>query len=119
MDAAFSDTPSSRLIASAQSAPEVTDASGRRIALRRLTALDKLRLFKAAGPGLSQNQPWLGMAVLAASVAAMDDIPVPPPSSEAQIESLVSRLGDIGLAAIGTALAADAAPIDIAAHAGN
>jgi len=113
------DTPSSRLIAAAQAAPEVTDSQGRRIALRRLTALDKLRLFKAAGPGLSQNQPWLGMAVLAASVAAIDDIPVPPPGTEAQIEALVARLGDPGLAAIATGLDAAAPPVELAAHAGN
>jgi hypothetical protein len=113
------DTPSARLIAAAQAAPEVTDAQGRRLALKRLTALDKLRLFKAAGPGLSQNQPWLGMAVLAASVAAIDDIPVPPPGTEAQIEALVARLGDPGLAAIATGLDSAAPPVDLAAHAGN
>ncbi len=114
-----STTPSGRLIAAAQAAPEVTDSNGRRLALRRLTALDKLRLFKAAGPGLSQNQPWLGMAVLAASVAAIDDIPVPWPSTEGQIEALVSRLGDAGLAAVATGLTATETPVDVAAHAGN
>jgi phage FluMu protein gp41 len=113
------DTPSSRLIAAAQDAPEVTDAAGRRIALRRLTALDKLRLFKAAGPGLSQNQPWLGMAVLAASVAAIDDIPAPFPASEAQIEALVQRLGDAGLSAVATGLDSAAPALDVAAHSGN
>ena len=59
-------------------------------------ALDKLRLFKAAGPvSLRTNQPWLGMAMLACSVAAIDDVPVPPRrSTRQQIEALVSRLGD-------------------------
>ena len=76
-DAAVSDTPSARLIAAAQAAPDATDAAGRRIALRRLTALDKLRLYKAAGPALAQNAPWMGVALLAASVTAIDDIPVP------------------------------------------
>jgi hypothetical protein len=99
------DTPSSRLIAAAQSAPTVTDTSGRRLALRRLTALDKLRLFKAAGPALAQNQLWLGMAVLAASVSMIDDVPVPAPANEAQIEAMVSRLGDEGIAAVAAALA--------------
>jgi hypothetical protein len=78
---------------------------GRRLVLRRLTALDKLRLFKAAGPALAQNQLWLGMAVLAASVSMIDDIPVPPPASEAQIEAMVARLGDDGIAAVAAALA--------------
>ena len=98
------DTPSARLVAAAQAAPEAVDRQGRRLALRRLTALDKLRLFKAAGPVLAQNQPWLGMAVLACSVCAIDDVPVPAPGSEGQIEALVQRLGDDGIAAVAAAL---------------
>jgi hypothetical protein len=115
-----SSTPSARIIASAQAAPCVTDAQGRRLQLRRLTALDKLRLFKAAGPALSQNTSWLGMAVLAASVAAIDDVPVPAPASEQQIEALVGRLGDAGIAAIGATLVeAQPGAAQVAATAGN
>ncbi len=96
-------TPSEVVLAGAV-APVVTDAGGRRIALRRLTALDKLRLFKAAGPDLSQNQPWLGMAVLACSVTSIDDVPMPTPATEQQIEAMVARLGDSGIAAVAEAL---------------
>jgi hypothetical protein len=98
------DTPSARLIAAAQAAPEARDAEGRVLTLRRLTALDKLRLFKAAGPALSANQHWIGMAVLACSVTAIDGVPVPAPATEAQIEQLVARLGDAGIAAVASAL---------------
>jgi hypothetical protein len=59
------------------------------------------------------------MAVLAASVAAIDDVPVPAPASEGHIEALVSRLGDPGLSAVASGLAADTVPLDLAAHAGN
>jgi hypothetical protein len=113
-------TPSARVIAAAQAAPSVTDELGRRLQLRKLTALDKLRLFKAAGPGLAQNPPWLGMAVLAASVTAIDDVPIPAPATEQQIEALVGRLGDAGIAAIGEALA-EVRPTasEVAAAAGN
>jgi hypothetical protein len=97
-------TPSARLMAAAEAATEAVDRSGRRLALRRLTALDKLRLFKAAGPVLAQNQPWLGMALLACSVTAIDEVPVPPPVNEAQIEALVRMLGDHGIAAAAGAL---------------
>jgi hypothetical protein len=112
------ETPAARLIATAQSAPITTDAEGRVLALRRLTALDKLRLFKAAGPALAQNHLWLGMATLACSVVAIDDIPVPTPANEAQIEALVAKLGDAGINAIATALAPPD-PMDVATHAGN
>ena len=97
----------------------ITDTQGRRLELRKLTALEKLRMFKAAGPHLAQNQPWLGMAVLACSVAAIDDVPVPMPASEALIEALVQRLGDDGINAVAAALAPDPGAADIAANAKN
>ncbi len=113
-------TPSATIIAAATAAPTVTDAAGRRITLHRLTALDKLRLFKAAGPLLSQNQHWLGMAALACSVSAIDNVPVPPPATEQQIEAMVARLGDPGIAAIATALSPEPGPTpEVVAAAGN
>ncbi len=108
------DTPSSRLIAAAEAIMPVTDAQGRVLAIRRLGALDRLRLFKAAGAGLVGNAGWMGMATLACSVTAIDDVPVPSPASEAQVEALVARLGDAGIAAVAAALSA-AAPSDAAA----
>lgn len=103
-------SPTASIIASAAAEQTVTDAEGRRLALRRLTALDKLRLFKAAGPLLAQNQPWLGMAVIATSVAAIDDVPMPPPVSELQIEAMIGRLGDAGIAAVAHTLQQDTEP---------
>ena len=50
----------------------VTDSRGRQLTLRTLTVLDRLRLFKAAGPILAENNPWFGMAILASSVAEID-----------------------------------------------
>jgi hypothetical protein len=106
----------------AGSAPAtVTDGGGRQLQLRRLTALDKLRLFKAVGPVLSQNEPYLGMAILACSVSAIDGVPVPTPTTEAQIEGLVSRLGDAGLASAATVLEPETRvdPGEMRALAGN
>jgi hypothetical protein len=113
--------PASALIAAAAAEQIATTADGKKITLRRLNALDKLRLFKAAGPVLAQNEPWLGMALLASSVVAIDDIPVPQPTTEHQIEAIVGRLGDSGIAAIAAALRPEAGgqPIDQAASAGN
>jgi hypothetical protein len=98
------DTPTLRHLAAAQQSQTIQDSAGRKLAIRRLTALDRLRLFKAAGPTLAQNHLWLGMATLACSTSSIDDVPVPPPANEAQIEALVARLGDPGLAAIAQAL---------------
>jgi hypothetical protein len=86
-----------------------------------MTSLDKLRLFKAAGPVLAHNQPWLGMAMLACSVAEIDSVPVPAPTNEQQIESMVARLGDLGIAAAAEALGGqlDVTHADTMAAAGN
>jgi hypothetical protein len=97
-------TPSATIVASAMATQIIVDDQGRRLTIRRLHALDRLRLFKAAGPFLAQNQPWLGMALVACSVAAIDDIPFPPPVSEPQIEAMIGRLGDTGIAAVASAL---------------
>lgn len=83
----------------------VTDALGRVLEVKRPGALDRLRLFKALGPGLAQNDRYVGYAMLAMCVVAIDDVPVPQPGSEGQVEALVQRLGDEGMVAIGQELA--------------
>ena len=92
-------------------ADEVVDARGRLLALRRLSVLDRLRLYEAAGAELSRNDRWLGLAVLAASVAAIDGVPVPIPASKAGIEAAVQRLDEAGLAAVAAGLTPEA-PLD-------
>ena len=99
-------TPSRQIVAAAARETEVVDALGRRLRVRHPGALDRLRLFKAAGPVLAGNERWLGLAMLAFSVTAIDDVPVPQPGSEAMLEALVERLGDAGTAAVGAALGA-------------
>jgi len=98
-------TPTARIVTSALAPLICADEDGRELVVRRLTALDRLRLFKAVGPVLTQNSAYLGMAALAASVISIDGVPVPPPSTEGQIEALVGRLGDGGITAIAQALA--------------
>jgi len=85
-------------------ADEVVDARGRLLGLRRLSVLDRLRLYEAAGAELSRNDRWLGLAVLAASVAVIDGVPVPMPASKAGIEAAVQRLDEDGLAAVAAGL---------------
>jgi hypothetical protein len=59
------------------------------------------------------------MATLAAAVIAIDTIPVPSPVTEGQLEALVGRLGDSGIAAVAAAFAADAQPLMGSAAQGN
>ena len=70
---------------------------------------------------LAQNQPWLGMALIACSVTAIDDVPIPPPVNELQIEAIIGRLGDTGVAAIARALQPTSEPsaAEVVDNAGN
>ena len=90
-------TPSERIVAEAGRPLTATDAGGR--------VLDRLRLFKALGPVLSGNDRYVGYAMLAYCVQAVDGVPVPAAANEGQLEALVARLGDAGLQAVGEALA--------------
>jgi hypothetical protein len=112
-------SPSAEILKAAMTPLIVYDADGRELVIRRLTALDRLRLFKALGPMLSQNNLYLGMATLAVSVTAIDSVPVPAPVTENQVEALVSRLGDSGISAVAAALAAGSTPDMGSAAQGN
>jgi hypothetical protein len=96
--------PSDTLIAMSCAETTIKDSNGRLLSVRRMGALDRLRLFKAIGSQLSENPPYLGMAMLAASVTAIDQVPVPAPTTEAQVEALVHKLGDEGIAAVADCL---------------
>lgn len=96
--------PSAKLLVEKPAKPLVRLKDGRVIELRPMGALERLRLFKAAGQDLSSNDAWLGMAFVACAAAAVDGIPVPFPANEAQVEALVGRLGDTALGEMATAL---------------
>lgn len=112
-------SPTETIVRQASASTHVMDDAGRRLGLRRTTALDTLRLLKAAGPALAQNEAWLAMAGLVFSVTEIDGVPVPAPFNEAQIEALVERLGDSGLGAIARFLQADAVDAPFGATVGN
>ena len=87
-------TPTSLIVSSSYKPFDVQDGLGRNLKIRRINALDRLRLLKAAGPELSQNDAWLNMAALALSVTEIDGTPRATPINERQIETTVSELGD-------------------------
>jgi hypothetical protein len=78
----------------------VTDKAGRKIQLRHMGVLEQLRLYKALGPSLSVNDPYFDLAFIAASVSMIDDVPVPFPTSEANVEAVLERLGTGGVVAV-------------------
>lgn len=103
--------PAEQIVSAAAAVLSVTDGQGRLLEVRRPGALDRLRLFKAVGPALAENERYLGYAMLAMCVQSIDGVPVPAPVNEGQLEGLVARLGDAGLVAVSQGLeVADADP---------
>lgn len=111
-------TPSQAIVADAIATTRMRDDSGRELVVRRPTAIDRLRLYKAVGPVLAENSAYLGTALLASSVSEIDGIPVPAPTNENQIEALVGRLGDVGLEAIARTLD-EFSTLNVSSSAGN
>jgi hypothetical protein len=85
--------PTQSFVAAADIVRDITDASGRVLTIRRPSTLDRLHLFKAVGPTLAANDRYLGLAMLAFTVVAIDGVPIPQPSNEHQIEAAIQRQG--------------------------
>jgi hypothetical protein len=98
-------TPTDHILTRTSMTFRRVDKLGRTITIRPVTALDRLRLLKASGPELSQNDGWLSMAILALSVVELNGIPRVMPANERQIEAAVAELGDAGLQAVADVLA--------------
>ena len=81
---------------------EVIDDLGRKIVVKRLTALEKMRIAKIAGSD-SSNAGYSIYITLAASVVSIDGEPEDFPMNIRAVEGLVTQLGDEGLDAVGKA----------------
>lgn len=96
----------------------VVDSAGRRLKIKRLSALDRVRLFRAAGAN-SENRMLMAYASAAASVVEIDSLPVAFPASQVALDALIGRLDEHGLEAAVEELAALAGPDDAVAAAKN
>jgi hypothetical protein len=83
-----------------QRTADVTDARGRKIKIRKLTAFDRLRLFEALGGELSDNAMYFGYSMSASCVISIDGTVEAPPIKKIQIEAMIQRLDDDGLEAV-------------------
>jgi hypothetical protein len=87
-------------VAANGAATVLTDAGGRKITLRKLSVLDQARMLRAVGPRQAENQPYFHLVECACMVADIDGVPLLLPGSEQQIDGLLGRLGDEGIAAV-------------------
>lgn len=78
----------------------VTDAKGRKITTRKFNVLDQVKLLRAIGAEQSNNQPYVQIVMMAASVSDIDGVPCPVPTNERTIDAAIARIGDDGFAAL-------------------
>jgi hypothetical protein len=78
---------------------EIVDASGRIIKLKTPGVLAHYKLIEALGE-TARNQMYVAMVVPLLYVSAIDNVPVRVPSSKHELEQLIERLGDGGMASV-------------------
>jgi hypothetical protein len=103
-EAAPVSSPASRVTILDAKTASVIDANGRTIRVKRLSALDRMRLFSACGAENSENRAFMAYAATAAAVTEIDGAPVSFPANQIQLSALVGRLDESGLEAAVTAL---------------
>jgi hypothetical protein len=84
----------------------VVDSRGRSIKVKKLSAFDRMRLFKAVGAEDSENRMFMSYASAAAAVTEIEGSPVAFPMNQIQLSALVSRLDEDGLEAVVNGLVA-------------
>ncbi|MBB5189602.1 hypothetical protein HNQ50_000312 [Silvimonas terrae] len=88
--------------AAAAMAPEmltVTDSAGRQIVLKKPGVLAQYRAVEAMGAS-AENRVYMQMVLPIFYVQMIDGLPVATPSTKPQIEALIQRLDEHGLAAV-------------------
>jgi hypothetical protein len=97
------DLPSAEITKASTGIAHATDARGRRIGAVKPSALMRMRLLRMLGKD-ADNAPLLGNCMLACLVREIDGEKITMPNSYREIEVLVERLDDDGLAAVVEAL---------------
>ena len=98
------ETPSESVVNSAAQIQYEIDARGRKIGVVKHTAIARFRLMKILGPENAKNEPLVGNAMLAFLVREINGEQVMQPNSERQLEAIIERLDDDGLAAVAKCL---------------
>jgi len=92
-------TPTAQVIAKAAAAVTITDTRGRSITLKKPGVLAQFRLIEALGE-TAKNEVYVRMVMPLIYVAEVDGEPVPPPVRKSEIEALIQRMDEDGIAAV-------------------
>ncbi len=88
-------TPSEQIVKSSAQEICVTDALGHELRLKKPNPLANLDFAKAAGSD-KLNLLYLAEVAHLKFIAAIDDVPVATPTTEAELRALYQRLGEEG-----------------------
>lgn len=78
----------------------VVDSHGRTIKIKKLSALDRMRLFHAVGAEDSENRLFMSYASAAATVTELEGMAVTPIANQIQLSALMARLDEYGIEAV-------------------
>lgn len=92
-------TPSAEVVAKAGLTFSVHDDAGRTIVLKKAGILAQYRLIEALGD-TAKNEVYTRMCLPLIYVSAIDDEPVLPLARKSDIEALIQRLDEHGIAAV-------------------
>lgn len=93
-------TPSEQAVAKAAAVVVETDAEGRALKLRKPGVLAIYRLIEALGPETAKNSIYVNMVLPIIYLEAIDGMDVFMPTKKSEVEAILQRLGDAGVAAL-------------------
>ena len=93
------DTPSQQVLAKAAAAVTVHDSAGRAIELKKPVVLAQYRLIEILGDS-AKNETYTRMVLPLIYVASVDGEPVTPMVKKSELEALIQRLDEHGIAAV-------------------
>jgi hypothetical protein len=102
--AAATETPSDTLVKKAAAEVTIDTPNGFAVTLKRPGVLSSFRLVKMLGDA-ARNVVYMNMVLPFTYIVAIDGKPVAPPNTEREIEALISRLDEDGVAAVMNAVA--------------
>lgn len=96
----INETPAQQLIAKANAESSVTDATGRVIKLKKPGVLAQYRLVEIVGAEAAKNDVYMSMVLPLIFVTEIDDKPLLQPRTKAEVDALIQRLDEDGIAAV-------------------
>lgn len=95
----INETPTAEVIAKAKAEVVITDDKGRSIKLKKPGVLAQYRLIEVLGDS-AKNEVYMGMVLPLIFVSEIDGEAVFSPAKKSEVEALIQRLDEEGIAAV-------------------